>query len=1070
MSSASQSVSQTVYSRASQFISALDLSGARCTFCKKMSTLPRSTGSFKKLRVVRLVTQLFRRRRRKSAKEPRTPFISISSPTPILTNFSTMSLIIHCRHLSRSGDLDYSIASSPTCELVMSGSVFADDDKSTSYCEGDLNEADSVGLRSVSHDSVFQPDNFRSGKMLRSSSRPSSRNYGKTGNGTASSSLVDVSDGAVRAELENKIFIRAKRMNSGTNDPTVSVQRSRANTSPMPMDVNSLMTPTGHEQGRSRVDWSGSVDADLDQRAKVEHASYFTLETGTQLSYRKLPSLDVQPTLSLTLPVAYATQTLSNDAARHRIAVKPKNRRPKSYQSKLEVEVAPKPVARFRDYAPATDNVTVPNYANNTTTSEALTAELATVLSEVEATYELFNIPAPTPLEPPQPAVRRSSATMTYSKSFHIPRRPAENAHTTTIALSTSPAVKSFVSPRLTRTMAIDPPPIPPKTFRANDNEFLQVLTKFRKHIEPNQQSDEAGSSGTPPSTSLISQPSSLRKNTFNLVQVQDNARLPKETLDPFTTNHRTAASKTVSSSDNGVVTELIVSKLPLPLTHIPAVQEVFQENTALPVVPVNLADSDNRSTDDGSSKVIPLQPVDPSVHKLVSPGPPIISPKPRLRLKLNAVRVDNGEKELMKVLAKRNSDMELTNTLSAVNTETGCTKSSSDTVKRAPSFREMEIGSPSGINFRRTLQPELISNYSTAKDNDAADKENQPVERSQPIPAKRQSQAEVTAELRRSFFSGDKIGDTKLLREKSTGSAKSSFDKEDVPVLTVASTLRKVSLETKDSTVNSTGAEWGSLLRKVSIDKSGEGTSNASTTNSLHRHSLKSASYTEGTVDAPVFPVTLKKVPSIKRKEDSSSTKNNSTSGSVFTEKTAVVSHRESVTTPREDEPPDSGRSSVISRAALFQSKVDTGKPISPRFDANKNISARTVPVPKSRALAQPFSVTVVPNENSAVETVMPKAATFSGAQLQATMWSAPVTVPALKPVIPAKTVKAVAQPVSCGSAMGGSEVPSWVILAQEKRKRLNTSMLTDSSELAKMNNSGLSSKEMQIVNASFA
>ncbi|GAU98612.1 hypothetical protein RvY_09736 [Ramazzottius varieornatus] len=96
-----------------------------------MSSLPRSTGSFKRLRAVRsLVSQLFRRRRRKFVKKFAIPSITISSSPPVSGKYSAMSLILHCRHLAPNTTGDDSAVSSPVSSIedMFAADVFRESD------------------------------------------------------------------------------------------------------------------------------------------------------------------------------------------------------------------------------------------------------------------------------------------------------------------------------------------------------------------------------------------------------------------------------------------------------------------------------------------------------------------------------------------------------------------------------------------------------------------------------------------------------------------------------------------------------------------------------------------------------------------------------------------------------------------------------------------------------------------------------------------------------------------------------------------------------------------------------
>jgi hypothetical protein len=110
------------------------------------------------------------------------------------------------------------------------------------------------------------------------------------------------------------------------------------------------------------------------------------------------------------------------------------------------------------------------------------TPHQATVVSEVQATYEIIKrIPEarqPQPAVTQEQTVRKASSTMTYSKSFHLPRRPSADSTPTPIV----------ASPRLSRynfSSGQGPPPVPPKLFNAGTDEFKNVFSKFRKHVEP---------------------------------------------------------------------------------------------------------------------------------------------------------------------------------------------------------------------------------------------------------------------------------------------------------------------------------------------------------------------------------------------------------------------------------------------------------------------------------------------------------------------------------------------------------------------------------------------------------
>lgn len=148
------------------------------------------------------------------------------------------------------------------------------------------------------------------------------------------------------------MFIRAKRINSGTDDPSVPV-RSKADSASSHQHARGSTV----ESSSSLMSYRSSSDVDLDRHKlglESLHSSPFNV-MDTRLTsqttannivmYRRKTSLEnmLQTETMSPLPSQPTDQMLSHDAARHRIAVKPRNRRPKSsYQrvSGLVVDTA----------------------------------------------------------------------------------------------------------------------------------------------------------------------------------------------------------------------------------------------------------------------------------------------------------------------------------------------------------------------------------------------------------------------------------------------------------------------------------------------------------------------------------------------------------------------------------------------------------------------------------------------------------------------------------------------------------------------------------------------------------
>jgi hypothetical protein len=120
------------------------------------------------------------------------------------------------------------------------------------------------------------------------------------------------------------MFVRAKRLNSGTNDPSFA-SRVRADSAPHPASGS-----TNYQSNSSMLSYLSNSDLNVERSHRSSQFSLVRNETTrtTHSTSQGRPTTDEAFQAILAPP----TNPLSHEAAKHRIAIKPKNRRPKSFQ------------------------------------------------------------------------------------------------------------------------------------------------------------------------------------------------------------------------------------------------------------------------------------------------------------------------------------------------------------------------------------------------------------------------------------------------------------------------------------------------------------------------------------------------------------------------------------------------------------------------------------------------------------------------------------------------------------------------------------------------------------------
>ncbi|OQV20504.1 hypothetical protein BV898_05549 [Hypsibius exemplaris] len=994
--------------------------------------------------------------------------------------------------------------------------------------------------------------------------RNSSSALSSSGNG---SSLMDISNSALRSELESKMFVRAKRLNSGTNDPSFA-SRVRADSAPDPDHNNhhqmllpggsSLSTSVGtaaahrqHQQQQhsnynstaSMVSYLSNSDllnnqysnmtnaSLLEQQRTVTHrSSQISLVQQRQESNAYHSSGGLHQHASSFLTTAppppsrnEAIPVLSHDAAKHRIAIKPKNRRPKSFQPTTShgipaFDIPPHDILHqqptFTSSRITTTTTTTTKPASpfmdtsSSPTAGTSSSSKASVLSEVQATYEILTrIPDGAPLQlaaPSQPSAlgktmmqeqqqqtqARKASTMTYSKSFHLPRRPSSEFFTNKpiAATATSPLLNARHSRLLSGVGGVEPPPVPPKRFNPSlttttnsslttmttmptSDEFKNVFSKVRKHVEPQatttkaaalgssmpaasalapdwqQESSSSATSTTPYSVTMMSSSSTLPLKSalssgnrdyhhHNTGSDFDSAR-----FNPFSREERKSRADSLSESLSSVVSSSAASSTTLrdispsaaSLPSIRPVEPTFQQHVLEPAPPSLMSRSmfvtsttSNRSEtpainqEDVAASVKPsFAQLDMVLSELEKPFPevkakPLISPKPAPRTRLSIVST-----------------------------------SSSSSANQTESKGEQEL---------RKVLAKRIANLDTAEPTPSI-----PTQPSEPIIEPSFVTSTSVSSRRMSFKEKERDAPVPVARKRDFGSRRSVFMEEprsDEGPPPRNFSLDKENLQPMSDTLPLRQVEPVKPLRKSSMMRTDFF---KDIDDELRR--LDAAPSTQPFrsifLDPPVNflhePAAL--ASSVPLMSSSSSNTEKLPVRVDFLEDVSRSLDRP-VSTYRPDEETSAPPTTVSSRAAMFQQKVLDFKPLSPRSSAGDRsgdkvptmtpvvprIALRTRQTSSFEEIVKPTAVEQPWSQPVTLRPVL-KSATLNGQTVSAapppTAWTSSVPQVPLKPVTsllkPSSSLARVSPTsaqVSCGSLT--STVPAWIALAQEKRKRI--------------------------------
>ncbi|GAU98611.1 hypothetical protein RvY_09735 [Ramazzottius varieornatus] len=370
------------------------------------------------------------------------------------------------------------------------------------------------------------------------------------------SSLMDISN-ALRTELEKKMFVRAKRLNSGTNDQRFSA-RVRPDSTTFP-----FRTATSNFESSSNSMASFTTTSDMEMTTSSRYSVMYDEKRGAgdlNEGFQAMPTAQ--------------TSLLSHEAAKHRIAIKPKNRRPKSFHPTLET--SPKSLPTRPEFSLPTLPI---SHNHDTSTSR----HSVTVVSQVEATYEILPktsafADARQSQPSPQSTIRehtpRKASTLAYSKSFHVARRASSESS------AASTPIAASISPRLARHQPLvsrsTPPLVPPKTFSTDNEEFKKIFSKFRKHTD-------ADSFDTVISTNFEEPQSLLPKDALS----SDPFSLPASHLPLAKANsivltqpvHRAVERKHSASTEHHRKSSSTISDMLADVSKQPAIPAQFQSH-----------------------------------------------------------------------------------------------------------------------------------------------------------------------------------------------------------------------------------------------------------------------------------------------------------------------------------------------------------------------------------------------------------------------------------------------------------------------------------------------------------